>query len=198
VIFVCGPTTKTPSNAVIINTTSHSKDFGVGLSPFHLGPVELYDGYVAKNVENAWQYAKVYERHIKDGEPTTEYFEWAKRGWSNSYAVRYPMGKGAVPEYSYWNGKKLGYIEARKEIYYPIYEKAVAKTFAFKQLKEHYKELSDRCVDLWLWDFDGFNHHELGWSLEDVMNRPEKKMGHAFVLASMLKDINIKNDFQLL
>lgn len=29
------------------------------LSPFFLGPVSLYDGHVAKNVENAWQYAKV-------------------------------------------------------------------------------------------------------------------------------------------
>lgn len=28
------------------------------LSPFFLGPVALYDGHVAKNVENAWQYSK--------------------------------------------------------------------------------------------------------------------------------------------
>lgn len=106
-IFVCGPKDKVPTNANVINVTSHSKDFGVGLSPFHLGPVDLYNGYVSLNVENAWQYCKVYKIHTKDKEPTEEYFQWAIRGWKNARAIRYPMGKGSIPEYSYWDGKNL-------------------------------------------------------------------------------------------
>ena len=190
-IFVCGPNDKTPANANVINVTSHSKDFGVGLSPFHLGPVDLYGDYVAKNVENAWQYAKVYERHVKNGEPTPEYFEWAKQGWENSYAVRYQMGKGAIPEYSYWNGEKLGYVEARKKIYYPLYARAASHSLAFKRLEEHYEELSKQFIDLWLWDFDGFNHRKLNMSLQDVIDRPERKMGHAFVLSGMLTGFSL-------
>lgn len=188
-IFICGPNDKTPTNANIINVTSHSKDFGVGLSPFHLGPVDLYDGYVSKNVENAWQYAKVYERHLNaENEPTDEYFKWAKQGWDNSQAVRYPMGKGAIPEYSYWAGRKLSYIEARKTIYYPLYSKAASESLAFKKLEEYYTELNKQFIDLWLWDFDGFNHRQLNMSLQDVIDRPERKMGHAFVLAGMLTE----------
>ena len=100
-IFVCGPNDKAPYGAEVVNVTSRSNDFGVGLSPFHLGPVELYDGHIAKNVENAWQYAKVYAQHVTEGEPDESYLEWATAGWKNSRAVRYPMGKGAVPLYSY-------------------------------------------------------------------------------------------------
>jgi len=191
-IFVCGPQTRIPTGVEIINVTSHSKDFGVSLSPFHLGPVKLYDGYVSINVENAWQYAKVYGRHVKDGEPVPEYFEWAKQGWDNPRAVRYPMGKGAVPQYSYWAGKKLGYVEARKIIYYPLYERAARNSGAFDKLKEKYEELNKSFRDLWLWDFDGFNHREFGMTLQDVVNRPERKMGHAFVLAGMLTGFTLE------
>jgi hypothetical protein len=191
-IFICGPHNKAPNGAEVVNVTSHSHDFGVGLSPFHLGPVELYGGFVAKNVENAWQYAKVYNCHLKDGEPTEEYWAWAKRGWDNSYAVRYPMGRGAIPEYSLWDGRKLGYVEARKSIYYPLYEKAARDTSAFKKLKELYESLNADFRDLWLWDFDGFNHRELNMTLQDVIDRPERKMGHAFVLAGMLTGFEVK------
>ncbi len=191
-IFICGPHDKNPINANVINVTSHSKDFGIGLSPFYLGPVDLYNDYISKNVENAWQYAKVYERHINNGEPTKEYFEWAKQGWNNSSAVRYPMGKGAIPEYSYWDGQKLGYVEARKKIYYPLYSSAAQKSLAFQKLKEHYEELNKENIDLWLWDFDGFNHRKLGMSLQNVIDRPERKMGHAFVLAMMLDNFDFK------
>jgi hypothetical protein len=41
--------------------------------------------------------------------------------------------------------------------------------------------------DIYLLDFDGYNYIELGMSLDDVINNSNKKMGHAFVLALMLK-----------
>jgi hypothetical protein len=106
-----------------------------------------------------------------------------KKGWDRGFADRYPMGKGKIPLYSYWNGQKLDYIEARKSIYLPLYQKAVAKTEAFKKLNDLYQK--DK--NLVLFDFDGYDYLSLGYSLKDVLNDPKRKMGHGFVLAMMLE-----------
>ncbi len=149
-----------------------------------LGPCELYGGYKALNMENAWQYAKVYDRHTTFDGPSEDYFKWAKAGWDNPKAVRYPMGKGAKPEYSWWDGVAYSYIAARKKIYAPLYAKAVENTLSFKRLKE----MAESLPELWLWDFDGYDHKALGMSYTDVLNCESKKMGHAFVLAMMLEN----------
>lgn len=167
----------------LINTTSRSNDWSRGLSPFYLGPVYLYDFYTASNVENALQFCKVYPEHVdSDNNPTDEYWKWAKAGWADKYAHRYPMGKGAKPLYSLWKGQKLTYVQARKVIYAPIYRDAVINTNAFKRLRELYEQ-----GDIALWDFDGYDHHSLGMSYKDVINDPNLKMGHAFVLAMILE-----------
>ena len=127
-------------DGLIINTTSRSKNWSRGLSPFFLGPLKLYDEYKSFNVENGWQYSKVYKIFVgEDGEPTKDYFDWAIKGWNKKWANRYPMGKGAVPEYSYWAGEKLGYIKARKKIYIPLYSRAVRYTSAYQKLREEYQ-----------------------------------------------------------
>jgi hypothetical protein len=166
---------------VIVDTTSKAdNDWQRDLSPFHLGPCELYNEFEARNMENAWQYAKVYARHAKGGEPTDAYWEWAKEGWANPKAVRYPMGRGAKPLYSLWNGDKLGYIDARKKIYAPLYAEAVQKTEGWQKLKRlHQTEKL-----LILRDWDGYNRGKD--TLTEVLNNPRKKMGHAFVLAMLL------------
>lgn len=179
---------KPSSVETLVNTTSTAHS---GLSPFNLGPIPLYDGHVALNMENAWQYSKVYAEHADaDGNPTEAYWTWARAGWANPRAVRFPMGRGAKPLYSLWKGKRLGYIEARKEIYAPLYANAVAKTTAFKELKKLY----DNCVatgkPLGLVDFDGWDHVGQGIPLADVINYPKPKMGHAFVLAGLLEGIH--------
>ena len=104
-------------------------------------------------------------------------------GWGDSHAHRYPMGKGAKPEYSWWNGEKLGYIEARKKIYVPLYYNAVKDTEAYAKLKELYH--TEDIV--YLWDFDGFDNKKRGMSLKDVINDPSRPMGHAFILKKMLE-----------
>jgi hypothetical protein len=40
---------------------------------------------------------------------------------------------------------------------------------------------------LYLWDFDGYNHKDCGLSFDQVINDPNHKMGHAFVIAMMLE-----------
>jgi hypothetical protein len=182
---------KIPSDAIVVNTTSRANDWMSGLSPFKLYGGHLYSDYFAENVENAWQASKVYSEFVdEDQNPTPEYFEWADKIWKSTYAFRYPMGKGRKPLYSYWDGAKLSYIEARKRIYIPIYSRAVIVTEAFQILKNMFEK---EVRDIYLIDFDGYNHIRMKRTMEQVINDPYKKMGHAFVLYSLLiKEVNIK------
>lgn len=186
-VRVIGPKDKEPlpKDSILIYTISRTNTWGKAFSPFYLGPCKLYGNFISKNVENAWQYSKVYRCHVDDkGNPNKRYFEWAKSGWESNWAKRYPIRKGAKPLYSLWDGNKLSYVNARKKIYVPLYFKAVKETPAYQRLKDLY-ETSEK--EIYLWDFDGYNNEKLGMSLKDVLNNPNRSMGHAFVLASMLE-----------
>ena len=146
--------------------------------------------YGAK-VENVWQYSKVYPNvghwdHEND-RPTAAWDRWRDDGWARDWADRYPMGRGAKPICAWAGtlekGKALDYIEARKGIYLPIYREAVRHTDAMLKLELTY----EREGEIWLRDFDGYDHIALGMSLGDVLMDPNRKMGHAFVLAAMLE-----------
>lgn len=180
-VRVLGP--RDPKEKNVINTTSNSpetKEF----SPFYLGPCKVLNHFLAIRMENAWQYSKVYKCHVdKKGNPSKEWYEWAYKGWDDPKAHRYPMGKGAKPLYSYWDGKKLDYIAARLHIYIPLYAKLVKHTDSFKKLKKRYKAGEQ----ITLWDFDGYDHIKKGYTLTDVVFDPHRKMGHAFVLAMLLE-----------
>lgn len=182
-VTVIGPRDRRDPTA--INCTSRSTvPWSRGLSPFYLGPCTLYGGYVSQNMENAWQYSKCYKVHTdENGEPTQAYYDWANSGWTKERADRYPMGKGAKPEYSLWDGEKLTYTQARRRIYIPLYTRAVRDTDAFKILNGMYRHAGN----LTLWDFDAYNHRELGMGWDDVIDHPTWKCGHGFVLAMMLE-----------
>lgn len=94
------------------------------------------------------------------------------------------MGKGVKPEYGWWDGKKLDYVESRKKIYVPIYSRGVIKTNAFQKLLDIYRTTSK---DIYLIDFDGYNHIKMSKSLKDVLNDPNMKMGHGFVIFALIK-----------
>lgn len=180
-IYVIGP--HDPRRTDSIDTTSRSKTWSRCLSPFVLGPVELYGDYVAKNIENAYQFTKVYDQYMDDdGNPTPAYFKWAEQGWNDPKPHRYPMGKGVKPEYSYWDGEHLSYIESRKKIYIPLYSSTVRDTPAFSRLAE-----LAMVQDVYLWDYDGYNHRELNMDLNDVLDCGHRRCGHAFVLMAMLE-----------
>lgn len=180
-------------NHHVVNTTSRSTDWGRNLSPFLLGPVTLYDGHIAQNVENAWQFSKVYEKHTDTiDNPTQAYYDWAQQGWNDTYAHRYPMGKGAVPLYSLWKGNKLSYLEARREIYAPVYAKAVIQTDAFQKLLNLYQS-GEPFV---LVDFDAYDYLKANMSLDNVLDNPHKKAGHAFILAMLLQDPNLRRNIE--
>ena len=175
---------KNPYDCPEVSTVSSSGASFRELSPFILGPIDTYiPGVQSKNFENLWQFSKVYFEHTVEGEPSRDYFSWRDEGWADKWAHRYPMTKGRKPEYSYWDGEHLGYIEARKRIYATIYAKYVAKTVCYSLLEELYKEHGE----VTLKDYDAYDHIKMGMSLIEVINNPDRKMGHAFVLAMMLE-----------
>lgn len=206
-IKVVGPTYKPGPNDIIVNTTSRSNTWSRGLSPFAAGPVKMPDGWPvvwAHNVENVWQFSKVYPKHLVDkedmynkldlarrpmGRISPHWWSWAVRGWSDVYAHRYPMGKAAKPLFSIWklNGKqvRLNYIEARWHIYIPSYIAALGTGTAWLKLQDM-RDTIHKNQTLCLWDFDGYDHKAMGLSLVDVSCSPKRKMGHAFVLYHLL------------
>lgn len=157
-------------------------DFFRPLSPMLLGPVQLYGNMISRNMENAWQYSKWYPEDI-----VADYWPWALAGWGAQRACRYPAGKGAVPLFSWWAGQELGYVEARKRIYAPLYSHAV-RFHRFDLLLE-LQRLHGNHGSIVLHDFDAYDHRALGYSWDDVMNDPDRKMGHAFVLAMMIEGV---------
>ena len=184
-IHIFGPHNRAPEGMQVINVTSRSReDWSRTLSPFFLGPVELYDDHVAVRMENAWQFSKVYPQHVDaHGEPTEQYWKWARLGWQSSWAHRYPMGRGAKPLYSWWGGEKLTYVQARRKIYIPLYAQCVRKTEAWQRLQQMYQEQTS----LAFWDFDGYDRGAMTW--EQVMDCETKKTGHALVLGMMLEGV---------
>jgi hypothetical protein len=169
---------------MVVDTTSKAEDWRRDLSPFNLGPCALYGTIVSANMENAWQYAKVYSEDTDAaGNPTRSYWAWARLGWADETPHRYPKGKGAVPEYSLWDGQRLDYIAARKRIYAPLYAEAVQRTEGWQMLVGLYQNNRK----LYLRDWDGWSMEKYGMTnLTDVLNNPSQKMGHAFVLAMLL------------
>lgn len=167
---------------VFCDVTTQGREWRA-LSPMLLGPVPLYSGMYARNVENGWQYAKVYPQY--EFEPAA-YWRWARAGWDNPRAVRYPMGKGAKPSYSLWAGDELGYTEARRRIYAPLYAQAVrfGPLNLFLNLRSQARQ-----GEVVLVDFDAYDHRALGYSWDDVLNDPDRKMGHGFVLAMMIEGV---------
>ena len=156
-----------------------------GLSPFVLGPCDLYGRHRAMRMENAWQFCKVYPAHAdRDGNPGGYYWSWAERGWNDMRAHRYPMGRGTKPLYSLWDGEHLGYIEARKRIYVPLYAKLVVQTTAYRKLQL----LHEGGDGLILLDWDG-RHDPRPFS--EILNDSTQIMGHAFVLKALLENDSV-------
>lgn len=176
---------------VIINTTTKSNNWSQYLSPMHVGIIYSNNG-IARNMENFWQYAKVYQHQVDDNnEPLPIYFDWKNKGYNKAWADRYPAGKGAIPLYTWYCGEKLSYIEARKRLYMTYYADNVILTEAFSKLKEIWIDCLKNNKDLILNDFDAYNHRNLNYSWNDILHDENRKMGHAFVLAKLLSEIKL-------
>ena len=182
-IVVIGPRDLAPSEFYFIDTTSKSVTGSKFLSPFFLGPVEIpITGEIARNVENGWQFTKLYEEHTdNEGNPTDEYWQWREDGLTETWAQRYPMGKGKKPLCSLLENRRLDYVEARREIYVEIYKQGLLNSDCWKSFVD-YVATRDKVA---LWDFDGYLTED---DFETVLSNPNKKMGHAFVVKALLEE----------
>ncbi len=174
-----------PKNAIIIDCTSNSKTDGKWFSPFFLGPMPLYDGYVARSIENGYQFCKVYTEYADfENNPTPEYWEWAQKGWNNPKPIKYPLGAWVPHLYHLWKGRRLNRLEAQNEIFVPAYVDLVSKTPTFTKLKALYERTNKNIV---LVDYEGFDHRFLGLNWGDVLNHPHYPIGQGFVLCMLLE-----------
>lgn len=136
-------------------------------SPYgELGPYVLKDedGTI---MENAFQFRKAYpwvpevrevysrwdptviwshpeETHMdEDGELTDEFWAWRAKGLANPYAVRYPVGNTSHRNLCQYlltdDGRKLGIVDGRREVYLGVYAALVKKERKFKDLVERLK-----------------------------------------------------------
>lgn len=202
-----------PGVWTMVNSSTHSKEaWSRELSPMLLGPCELYAGpdgrmLTSRTVEAAWQHSKVYPQHVgPNGEPTQEWWEWAKSDWGKSYeeyasqgkaALRYPMGKDSRtgrsprPAYSYWEGKHLDYVTARRHIYIPLYMRAVTQTSPWRRLQEMYDEARAAGDGLRIYDFDGFNPNAAGRTYAAALADTTRPFGHSLVLCALLEGVDL-------
>lgn len=167
-----------------------SKDEEWGsLSPFHLGPCRTPDGTMFHNMENLWQYSKVYQEHLINsndlfhGEIAAEWWEWHLKGSMTKQAHRYPMGKGQQALFSKWGDLRLSYVAARKQIYVPEYAKLLVQQKMFKRLLKEYK----KGAHIVLRDYDTYDilkaYPDSRSPWISAIQNSNAKFGHAFVIA---------------
>ncbi len=126
---------------IMENVWQFSKVFGgdkgkKGLVGFVQDQDQMYNRF---NDTKGWTHP--HEIHLQNGKLTKEYFSWREKGMNFHLPVRYPNGfegrKNTL--YSLKDNqfdKPLSYVEARKEIYFPVYDELVKKEEYFKELKE--------------------------------------------------------------
>lgn len=155
-----------------------------------------------------WPGQRHVQKHDGQSELTPEYWDWRRSLISNPYPVRYPVGFNHRHKvlFSFIKdpNEKLGYIEARKKIYVPIYSYLVSKHPMFHKLQERLREGEN----LLIMEVDGPKQELLPYYMEkygvdsdfivndtmavtarniDIMlNDPSKPYGHGYCLAMAL------------
>lgn len=147
--------------------------------------MHLKDGrhIVPKNVENLWQYSKVYSWmwDHEHNEPNDQYWEWAEKGWSNPRAERYPVGKNIKPVCSWLWGEPHDYVSARVHIYIQAYLASLISDNVIWELMEWYEQEPNPVIV----DFDVYDKTHISYT--DVFLDPRKKAGHGFVIGAFLE-----------
>ena len=201
--------------------------FARDLSPFYAGPVTSSDGVRAEFFEIFWQCGKVYPCHDDNGKPNDAYFEWRNYFYSQTECTKDLMRHTCkslgyehkdARYFAYFDKEQgdyipLGYVEARKKIYFPEYAKLIYNTESFQYLKS----LVDSGKKIALVDFDACNYNEPCAmqkeytayvnkckknkvaptlteddftnikSLKDLINAPFMKVGHGCVIKALLQ-----------
>ena len=167
----------------------------------------------AYSTEIAWSWPFEVHYDSKTNQPTAAYWRWRAAGMACKHAVRYPVGfkhrlkcRGFVLDDS--SNTILGYIESRKQVYFPMYQKAVQKHPKFIDLQERLRNGENLCIV----EVDGPHSESLGHymkeygvpasffkdntvvidktTLEILLNDPLHPFGHGFLYLVVLIFIN--------
>lgn len=183
-IKFCGPKLRPPKGETCVNVTSVSRDFGKAFSPMisNESQLELY-GHKIWNVENGWQYSRKWPG--QDSFP--EWDQWRRAGYENKQGIRYPVGKGAIPEFSYITPQlgKMNWIESRKKIYLPLYFQKLQR-FCWPEI-EMLIEVIEKEPVVWIWDFDVYDEHK--GSFDYILNSEKASLGHGFLVIKYISDL---------
>lgn len=171
------------------------------LSPMKLGPIKynLEDdkrgetGVVKiKNLENCWQYSKVWEGEVDENNlPKEEFWTRRKDGWEDEKGHRWVKpkfdhnGNRNVTLFNYWKAERLGYQEAREKVYCPLYAELVQKTDVYKKLKK----LVDEGCNIQILGYDGYDYSDR--TLMDCFLDTSKPFGHEHVLCGLLNEDHV-------
>ena len=188
-----------------VNVCSGSNQIYKELSPMKLGPIEVnvvnsrnkIKIRTAKNLENLWQASKVWEDdvYMDTGMPKKEWFKRRSRYFKDKKAHRHIKKSKTnknknVSLYSLWvdqktlEVKKLSYLEARKEVYCPIYKQLASQTKAYKKIDK----LLANGTNIQILGYDGYDYETEGKTLEECYNDGSRPFGHELVLVSMLRN----------
>lgn len=177
-----------------VNVCSSSTGWSKGLSPMILGPVEHnekdYNGSLlptATCIENLHQGVKGYDIDLDDkGNLLPSYYERKHRIFTSKKGIRHPVpninkeGNKSMCLFSFVNGERLTYMEARKKVYCPLYAKMVVKSEAFARLSH----MMNKGYNILLLDYDGYPVDST--TLEAAFNDISRPFGHGHVLYCIL------------
>lgn len=177
-----------------VSSASGPDDLYGALSPYYLGPGVTDRGETYQNLQNLWEYSKVYGEFTDEFDnPTPDYWNWRAKGFADKVGRRYGTTADAKPIYYLWwrriegclvNAQRLGPVQARKKLFIPSYAKLVVETEGYKELKEEY----DKGTKIALLDTNGY----LETNMVKVVNNPHVSMGHSFVIKMLLQgDIEV-------
>lgn len=156
------------------------------------------------------------QTHLIGNNITMEYLSWRKAGMLVSEPIRYPVGKNYMHKCLFSlkssngsiNLKMLNYLEARREIYLPLYVEAVKKHPEFIKLKKRL----ENGENLIILEVDGPHYESLNYykrtydvnedfitenstilttqiNLEIMLDDTKHRFGHGYCLAGALLDL---------
>lgn len=145
-----------------------------------------------------------------------EYFQWRKKCMNSKYAVRYPIGfnnrhKCLFALKNEEDGELLDYIEARKEIYLPLYIELVKDKPQFRKLQKYLED----GINLLIIEVDGPHEESLDYyknkykvannfienntilvneeNMKIMLNDDKHPFGHGYCLGIAILNLNILN-----
>lgn len=189
-----------------VNATSGNQGKWGDLSPMKLGPFYLterlqpltyypngvhpgFEAYGDKqrafiyNLENAWQFSKVYDVDVINNVVQPSFFQRRAKGFADSSPHRRALPKAkATAVAAYWDGKLYDYLTSRY-YYCSMYEQLARLTSAYSELEQLYKS----GVNLQILGYDGRDVEVTESSMKTAFIDTSCPFGHELVLCCMLK-----------